>query len=293
MEIIPLISGGKSGPLGIVHLPRLWFKARAHAVGVLPEGYGHVTRGTDARLLEAFGIDGRTFTDYIAVVAPDYQACEGWIASHSPDTTPAKIAAFNAFVTTQVMPEPRRSEWAARFATGDTYTNAVGLNQLDDWDAIHQELLGAHQPLTPLIPAISSSTTGPLGVPHLPRLWLKHRLHGVGRLVEGYRHGVGGFDEMLTGAIGVNPVAFATYVETEKPDYLKAEAWIRGNAATLTSETIAAWTQKLATWNLPEERAIERRAELGIHDPNFKLSVPLNDLDDWAGLHRQLLLAAR
>ena len=49
MEMIPLISGAENGPLGIVHLPRLWLKMRAHAVGVLPEGYRHGNGGTDER----------------------------------------------------------------------------------------------------------------------------------------------------------------------------------------------------------------------------------------------------
>jgi hypothetical protein len=288
MEMIPLISGLTAGPLGIVHLPRMWFKARAHAVGALPAGYGHVTRGDDARLLRALGLAERAFEDYISVVAPDYQACEGWIVSHATDSSAATVEAFNAFVRAQTMPQPRLSEWSERFGTGGSFTSAARLNQLDDWDGIHRQLLAADQPRTAVIPAISSSSTGPLGIPHLARLWLKHRLHGAGRLMEGYRHGVGGFDEKLTGAIGLDPAALAAFVETEKPDYLATEAWVRANAA-LTPETIAAWAAEIGGFNLPEERAIERRAELGITDPNFRLGIPLNDLDDWAGLHRQLL----
>ena len=291
MEMIPLIGGLKAGPLGIVHLPRMWFKARAHAAGVLPGGYGHVSRGTDARLLGAIGIEGAAFEEYLSVVAPDYQACEGWIVSHAADTSPATIGAFNDYVNAQQMPEPKLSEWSKRFGTGGTYTSASGLNQLDDWDGIHEQLLAANGPRTPVIPATSSSTTGPLGVPHLPRLWLKHRLHGAGRLMDGYRHGVGGFDEMLTVAIGLDAVAFATYVETQKPNYPTAEAWVRANATALDADAIAAWTAKINGWPLAEERAIERRAELGITDSTIKLGIALNDLDDWAGLHRQLLAA--
>lgn len=287
--MIPLISGLTAGPLGIVHLPRMWFKARAHAVGVLPDGYGHVTRGDDARLLRALGIAEPAFEEYISVVAPDYQACEGWIVSHATDSSPATIGAFNDFIRAQPMPQPRLSEWSQRFGTGSSFTSAAGLNQLDDWDGLHRQLLVADQSRTPLIPAISSSSVGPLAVPHLARLWLKHRLHGVGRLPEGYRHGLGGFDEMLTGAIGVDPVALAKFVESEKPGYLVTEVWVRASATALTPETIAAWTEKINGVNFPEERAIERRAELGITDPNFRLGIPLNDLDDWAALHRQLL----
>ena len=98
---------------------------------------------------------------------------------------------------------------------------------------------------------------------------------------------------MLTAALGVDREAFATYVETEQPDYLSAQAWIRDHATTLTPAAVAAFDVRIRTASLPEDQAIERRAQLGITDPEFKLGIPLNDLDDWAGLHRQLQAAAR
>jgi hypothetical protein len=291
MEMIPLISTAKQGPLGVVHLPRMWFKMRAHAVGVLPEGYRHGNGGTDEALLTALGLDLGAFTGYIAREAPDYQTCETWVRANARDAAPATIEAFNSHVLGFEMPEPRRSDWTARFGLDGTYSRAVGLNQLDDWDEIHQHLLDEDAESEPLVPAISTSTVGPLGIPHLPRLWLKHRLHGVGRLMEGYRHGVGGFDQMMTDAIGVDHEAFAAYVESERPDYLTTEAWVRANATALTPETIAAWTTRVSNHTMPDAMLPERHAQLGITDPNFKLGIALNDLDDWASLHRQLLAA--
>ena len=47
------------------------------------------------------------------------------------------------------------------------------------------------------VPMISTSTTGSLGVVHLPRLWLKMRLAAKDKLAEGYRAGEGGFDDDL------------------------------------------------------------------------------------------------
>src|ERR1700682_2704180 len=92
----------------------------------------------------------------------------------------------------------------------------------------------------PIVPVLSSSVMGPLGVRHLPRLWLKILLHGCGRLPEGYRHGVGGFDECLTTTLGLDRDAFIAYIETEKPDYLTLEKWVRANATSLTADAIAA-----------------------------------------------------
>jgi hypothetical protein len=290
MEFTPQISNSTAGPLGIVHLPRFWFKMRAHAAGVLPDGYRHGTGGFDGALLDTFGIDGAAFEAYIAREAPGYQACESWIRANARNLSPEAIETFNEATVTLQMPDPRRSDWTARFGIGDTgYDRAIGLNQLDDWDALHNALLDSTAEDGPVVPAISSSIRGPLGIPHLPRLWFKHRLHGAGRLADGYRHGSGGFDELLTTAIGLDREAFAAYVESEQPGYLDAEAWVRANATTLTDETVAAVTTRMLNANLPDVQLPARHAELGIADPSFTRGIALNDLDDWAGLHRQLL----
>ena len=292
-RIVPLISGAQTGPLGIAHLPRFWLKMRAHALGALPEGYRHGVGGSDEALLTTIGVDGEQFAAYITAEAPDYPSCEAWLREHATDLSPQTIGTFNEGITTFEMPEPRRTEWTARFGlTGGTYTGAVALNQLDDWDGIHRHLMASDAPSTPFVPAIGTSVAGPLGAWHLPRLWLKHRLHGVGRLPEGYRHGAGGFDEILTGALGIDPQAFATYVETSRADYLTAEAWVRSNATNLTPEAIAAVNERLATFKMPPELRTKRRAELGAVADSLELGIPLNDLDDWAGLHRQLSAVA-
>jgi len=58
--------------------------------------------------------------------------------------------------------------------------------------------------MEPIYPLISSAAKGPLGVCHLPRLWLKILLFACGRLPEGYRHGEGGFDEFTTTNLGLD-----------------------------------------------------------------------------------------
>jgi hypothetical protein len=256
---------------------------------VLPEGYRHGNGGSDEELLTAFGVDGDAFAAYIAADAPDYPACEVWIRARATKLSPDTIRVFNEKTTTFEMPEPRRSEWTARFGlTDDTFTRAIGLNHLDDWDLVHAQLGAPGAPSTPYVPAIGTSAAGPLGVLHLPRLWLKHRLHGVGRLPEGYRHGAGGFDEVLSDALGFDREAFATYVETEKPDYLTAEAWVRRHATSLNAGTIAALNDRFRAAKMPPELRDKRRAELGPCADALEHGIPLNDLDDWAGLHRQL-----
>jgi hypothetical protein len=143
----------------------------------------------------------------------------------------------------------------------------------------------------PIVPVLSSSVMGPLGVKHLPRLWLKILLHGCGRLPEGYRHGAGGFDEFLTTTLGLDRDAFVAYIETEKPDYLTLEAWVRANAGSLTPEAIATINSRVADADLPEAMLPGRLASLGFDEPGYTKAVALNDLDDWAAMHAALMSA--
>ena len=73
---------------------------------------------------------------------------------------------------------------------------------------------------TEVVPLISGATTGPLGIVHLPRLWLKLLLHAPGRPPEGYRHGPGGSYETICTGIRIHPAALLAYTAHEKPDYL-------------------------------------------------------------------------
>ncbi|HEV8020375.1 MAG TPA: DUF5069 domain-containing protein [Candidatus Lustribacter sp.] len=292
--LVPLISGARTGPIGIAHLPRFWLKMRAHSVGLLTEGYRHGNGGSDENLITTFGIDPDAFANFIAEKAPDYLSCEAWVRANAADASPEKIRSFTHQIVSFPMPDPRLSEWSTRFGLTDgTYVLAVELNALDDWDLVHLQLRAPDAPSTKLVPAISSGTAGPLGVLHLPRLWLKHRLNAVGRLPDGYRHGVGGFDELLTGKLGVDHVAFAAYVEADAPSYLEAEAWIRKHATMLTPPAIGDLNEQIRATKMPAEMAAKRRGELGAGADGLELGIPLNDLDDWRLLHEQLKAVAR
>jgi hypothetical protein len=142
--------------------------------------------------------------------------------------------------------------------------------------------------MEPIYPLISSSVKGPLGACNLPRVWLKILLHASGRLPEGYRHGEGGFDEVTIDNLGLDRGAFIAYIENEKPDYQQLEAWVREHGTKLDPASIAAHNEYILTRRMRDEIAVPRRAELGITDPDFWNGVALNDLDDWAGFHKQV-----
>jgi len=67
------------------------------------------------------------------------------------------------------------------------------------------------------VPLISSGTAGPLGVLHLPRLWLKVSLESAGKLAAGYP-GIGqGYDMMVINALGLKPDAVKKFISEKRP----------------------------------------------------------------------------
>ncbi|MBV8151712.1 MAG: hypothetical protein JO101_09240 [Candidatus Eremiobacteraeota bacterium] len=136
----------------------------------------------------------------------------------------------------------------------------------------------------PIVPAIGSHAAGPLGVQHLPRMWLKILLHACGRLPEGYRHGTGGADERTLLDLGIDRDAFIRFVETQLPTYLECEAWVRAHATNLDAESIAKHNALGRRQKTPELAASQRRF-IGIDDADLRSGPMLNDLDDWMTIH--------
>src|SRR3984885_3647763 len=80
-----------------------------------------------------------------------------------------------------------------------------------------------------IIPLISSGVAGPLGVLHLPRLWLKVSLEARGKLAAGYPGAGKGYDQMVIDGLGLNRDAVLEYIKTSKPTYCEFEAWVKKN----------------------------------------------------------------
>jgi hypothetical protein len=56
MKIVPLIGSAEVGPLGVLHLPRLWLKISLDAKGLLADGYPAVGTGFDQMVLDGLGL---------------------------------------------------------------------------------------------------------------------------------------------------------------------------------------------------------------------------------------------
>lgn len=140
--IVPTISSGTAGPLGVKHLPRLWQKASLGAVGKLHPDYPAAGQGYDQMTLDALDIERQAFLDFIAAAKPSYPACEAWVKANSPLDSD-KITAHNAGVDGYLHNDATRAEILSAVGLDDdgTLLDAVNLNNLDDWHLFHQSEL--------------------------------------------------------------------------------------------------------------------------------------------------------
>ena len=140
-----------------------------------------------------------------------------------------------------------------------------------------------------IVPLISSSVAGPLGVLHLPRLWLKVSLEARGKLAAGYP-GLGkGYDSMVCAALNLNPDSVKSFIASSRPTYPQFEAWIKQqpgvklDKATLYKNNVAI----MGYIHADETRAGILSAS-GITDESSVNpgAVDLNNIDDWFELHQ-------
>ena len=78
-----------------------------------------------------------------------------------------------------------------------------------------------------IVPLISSGVAGPLGVIHLPRLWLKASLEARGKLAPGYPGAGKGYDQMVIDGLGLQRDAVLAFIKEKRPTYNEFEAWVK------------------------------------------------------------------
>ena len=137
-KIIPTISSGTAGPLGVLHLPRLWQKMCLGAAGKLADGYANCGPGYDMMTLDALGVDRDALVAFVSSTKPTYVQFEKYIAENATNLNEASIAAHNAAVTGyQHADATRQSILSAVGLPDGKPTDAVNLNNLDDWQEFH------------------------------------------------------------------------------------------------------------------------------------------------------------
>src|SRR5437868_4978279 len=71
-KIVPLIGSAEVGPLGVLHLPRLWLKVSLDSKGLLADGYPAVGTGFDQMVLDGLGLRKEAVVEYIKKSHPTY-----------------------------------------------------------------------------------------------------------------------------------------------------------------------------------------------------------------------------
>jgi hypothetical protein len=138
------------------------------------------------------------------------------------------------------------------------------------------------------VPLISSGVAGPLGVLHLPRLWLKASLEARGKLAPGYPGAGQGYDQMVLDGLGINRETFLNYIRSERPTYTQLEAWVKKQPGVkLDKESVEKLNASIRGYIHADDTRKGIFAASGLDDSNcaFRDAVNLNNLDDWKEFH--------
>lgn len=144
MKYIPMISSGIAGPLGVLHLPRLWQKASLAAVGSLHDDYPGCGKGYDNMVLEGLGLDRETFLTFIRDKKPAYPELESWVLTQKGGSLDAEsVRKLNSAIAGYIHDDATRIAILTESNIEDngTIKDAINLNNLDDWKAFHREVL--------------------------------------------------------------------------------------------------------------------------------------------------------
>jgi hypothetical protein len=139
---------------------------------------------------------------------------------------------------------------------------------------------------------IPCNVAGPLGVLHLPRLWLKVSLEACGKLAAGYP-GIGkGYDQMVVDGLGLKADAVKTFIAENKPTYAQFEAWVKAQPGVkLSRASVHQLNQSILNYHHDAGTRSAILAATGYPDDGSVLgaAVELNALDDWQSFHAAVL----
>jgi hypothetical protein len=142
---VPLISSGVAGPLGVIHLPRLWLKSSLEARGKLAAGYPGCGKGYDQMVLDGLGLDRQKTMDYIKTNRPSYIQFENWVKQQpGVKLDKANVEKLNSSIRGYIHDDATRKSILGASGLQDdanAFRDAVNLNNLDDWNEFHAAAL--------------------------------------------------------------------------------------------------------------------------------------------------------
>ncbi len=144
-KYVPLISSGTAGPLGALHLPRLWQKVSLEAAGKLADGYPGIGAGYDSMVIAALGLNAAAVKEFIAKSKPTYPQFEAWIKKQpGAKLDKATIHKSNVAIAGYIHADDTRKGILSANGLSDdgsVLPDAVNLNNLDDWYEFHAAVL--------------------------------------------------------------------------------------------------------------------------------------------------------
>lgn len=143
-KIVPLISSDSAGPLGAIHLPRLWSKLTISAAGMLPEGYDECGPGFDQMTLNAFKLDRQKTMDFVRSTKPTYMQFEQWVIQQNGGSVSEEvIRKHNDAIRAYCHSDELASNMRTASGIGDTsISDAVTLNRCEDLDELYHQVTG-------------------------------------------------------------------------------------------------------------------------------------------------------
>lgn len=137
-KVVPTISSGTPGPLGVLHLPRLWQKMSLGAAGKLADGYANCGPGYDMMVIDALGVDRDELVAFVTEKKPTYIEFEKFFAENATKLNQTAVSQLNAAIAGYQHKDETRQEILSVCGLPDgTPSDAVNLNNLDDWQAFH------------------------------------------------------------------------------------------------------------------------------------------------------------
>src|SRR5262245_23592595 len=140
-KIVPLISSGTAGPLGVLHLPRLWLKVSLEARGKLADGYPGIGKGYDMMVISALNLNADAVKKFITDSKPTYTQFEAWIKSQpGVNLTKGNIHKLNVSIAGYIHDDGTRKSILGGNGLADdgsVLPDAINLNNLDDWKEFH------------------------------------------------------------------------------------------------------------------------------------------------------------
>jgi len=286
-QLVPNIGPTVVGPLGVMHLPRMWLKGILSSAGLLPGVYFDNYKGFNLRVVDAIGLEPEAWFAFLKTT-PTYAQAEAYVKANATKLDADSIAAINTLIQTFPRPEENAAAVRARVGIDDpSYSISARLIDVDDWFSTHEDVM-AHRAegIEPLIPMVSSAQTGPAGIPHLPRLWMKAFLSATGALHPEWKTGTAcGFDKRLASTIDLDLVSACDYITKDLPDYLTFERWVGEHIAKPSEATKAEWVKGFAELQKPEEASAAECIECGLPGAGIRNVILLNDMVDWKYMH--------